>query len=50
MKGSLIIEQFTERARRRLGNKYDYSKTIYTKNYNKITITCPISSNLGLGA
>lgn len=35
-------ENFIERSKQIHGEAYDYSKTIYTNYYNKITITCPI--------
>lgn len=37
----LTQEEFLERARECHGNKYDYSKAIYTKATGKITIICP---------
>lgn len=38
---SPTTEQFIERARKVHGNKYDYSKTVYTKALAKVIITCP---------
>lgn len=39
---ALTPEKFIERANEIHGNKYDYSKTKYTRYYDKITVTCPI--------
>ena len=33
-------ERFIERCREVHGDKYDYSKTVYTGHHNKVTITC----------
>lgn len=35
-------EQFIEEAKRIHGDKYDYSKTVYTNSKEKVTIICPI--------
>lgn len=35
-------EEFIRKARIRHGDKYDYSKTVYTGKKNKVIITCPI--------
>ena len=35
-------ESFIKKAREVYGNKYDYSKTVYTRSTEKITVTCPI--------
>lgn len=35
-------EEFIQKARKVHGDKYDYSKTVYTKSANKVIITCPI--------
>lgn len=37
----LTQEQYINKANEVHDNKYSYSKTIYTKSHNKITITCP---------
>ena len=34
-------EQFINEVNIKHNNKYDYSKTVYTKSRDKITITCP---------
>src|ERR1700676_1496643 len=39
---SVALEDFVEIVSRNHHNKYDYSKTIYTNNYSKIEIICPI--------
>lgn len=36
----LTTKQFIERARAQHGDRYDYSKTIYTKAHDKVTIIC----------
>lgn len=38
-------EEFIEKANINHNNKYDYSKAVYTKAYNKVIITCPIHGN-----
>ena len=38
----LTTEEFIARSTKIHNNKYDYSKSIYTTNKNKITIVCPI--------
>ncbi len=38
----LTIEQFIEKAKAIHGDKYDYSKVVYTGSLNKIIIICPI--------
>ena len=35
-------DEFIRKARKKHGNKYDYSKVEYTNSKNKVTITCPI--------
>jgi hypothetical protein len=42
MKKRLTTEQFIEKARNVHGDRYDYSKSEYTKSCNKITIICKI--------
>ncbi len=42
MSRQLTQEQFIIKANQTHNNKYNYSKTIYTKAKNKIIITCPI--------
>lgn len=37
----LSNEEFIEKAKEVHGNKYDYSKVIYTKAFNKVCIICP---------
>jgi hypothetical protein len=37
----LTTEEFIEKAKKVHGDKYDYSKTIYTIAHNKVIITCP---------
>lgn len=39
---SLTTEEFIKRARKVHGDKYDYSKSVYTGYNNKITIICPV--------
>ena len=39
---ALDIKQFIEKAKEVHGDKYNYSKSIYTKSCNKLTIICPI--------
>ena len=34
-------EEFFEKAKEVHGDKYDYSKTVFTRGYKKVTITCP---------
>lgn len=41
MKHFLGTENFVARAREVHGNRYDYSKTVYTGIYDPVTITCP---------
>lgn len=41
-KSRLTTEQFIEKAKKVHGEKYDYSKTSYTKNTQKVVVTCPI--------
>jgi hypothetical protein len=41
MPKKLITEEFVQRARAVHGDKYDYSKVIYTGNKNKVIIICP---------
>lgn len=36
------LEKFIEEARKVHGDKYDYSKTVYVKQSEKVIITCPI--------
>ena len=38
----LTIEEFVKRSSKIHNNKYDYSKTIYTKSNERVIITCPI--------
>lgn len=38
---SYTTDEFVEKAKKIHGNKYDYSKTIYTGAFNKICIICP---------
>lgn len=40
-KGKITTEIFIQRSRRKHGNKYDYSKSVYTGADDKIIITCP---------
>ena len=35
------LKDFIERAKIRHNNKYDYSKTVYSKTHEKVTIICP---------
>jgi G:T-mismatch repair DNA endonuclease (very short patch repair protein) len=35
------IDEFIEKSRKKHGDKYDYSNTIYTKNKDKVIIKCP---------
>ena len=42
MSKQVTTEDFIKRARDVHGDKYDYSKTIYTTSYNKVDIICPI--------
>ena len=37
----LTTEQFVAKARKIHGDKYDYSKVVYTKMHDYITVTCP---------
>lgn len=37
----ITTEIFIERAKKAHGNKYDYSKSVYTKSDSKICIICP---------
>ena len=41
MPKKLTTEQFVAKAREIHGDKYDYSKVVYTKMHDYITITCP---------
>lgn len=34
-------EQFLERSKKKHGNKYDYSNTVYSGSYQKVNIRCP---------
>lgn len=36
------LEYFIEKSNIKHNNKYDYSKTVYTKGYNQVIIICPI--------
>lgn len=38
----ITTEEFIRRAKETHGNKYDYSKTVYTNNHTPLIITCPI--------
>lgn len=38
---SLTQKEFIEKAQKVHGNKYDYSKVVYTKSKDKVTIICP---------
>lgn len=42
MPKKLTQEEFIERAVKKHGMKYDYSKTIYKNSMTKVTVTCPI--------
>lgn len=39
---ALTTDEFIEKAKTKFGNKYDYSKTVYTRKGNPLTITCPV--------
>ena len=39
---TLTQEEFIRRARKKHGNKYDYSKVVYVNNRTKVCIICPI--------
>ena len=41
LKQRMSQEEFINRAKLLYGNTYDYSKTVYTKSADKVTITCP---------
>ena len=41
-KQSYTTKKFIEKARKKHGNKYNYSNVIYTNSRNKITIICKI--------
>lgn len=41
MPKKLTTEEWIARAKEKHGDKYDYSKSIYTGSQNKITVTCP---------
>jgi len=38
----MTTEEFIKKAKKVHGDKYDYSKSVYTGYNNKITIICPI--------
>jgi len=38
----MTTEEFIKKAKKVHGDKYDYSKSVYTEYNNKITIICPI--------
>lgn len=42
MSKTKTTEQFIKESRQLYGNKYDYTKTIYTNNKSDVTIICPI--------
>lgn len=42
--------EYITRAIKKHGNKYDYSKTIYTGCYKKIVVTCPIHGDFEIKA
>lgn len=42
MARKLTTEDFIQKARKIHGDKYDYTKSIYTKRHEKLIITCPI--------
>jgi hypothetical protein len=42
MPKQVTTEEFIKRAKQKHGDKYDYSKTVYTNQKTKLTITCPI--------
>jgi hypothetical protein len=39
---NMDTNKFIEKARKKHGDKYDYSKTVYVKSNQKVIITCPI--------
>lgn len=41
-KRNLTTEEFIRRARKKHGNRYDYSKTVYTYSREKVIITCRV--------
>jgi hypothetical protein len=41
LNGSLTTDKFVEKAKLVHGNKYNYSKVVYTKSKNKVVIICP---------
>ena len=40
-RGRITTEEWIEKARKVHGDKYDYSKVVYTKNRDKVCIVCP---------
>lgn len=43
-------EEFIKKAKNKFGNKFDYSKTIYTGSSGKVIITCPIHGDFKITA
>ena len=41
-KGGFTSEDFIQRARAKFGNRYDYSKTVYTNSHSQVVIGCPV--------
>lgn len=41
-KFAFTTEQFIERSKLKHGDKYDYSKVVYSRSQDKVTIVCPI--------
>lgn len=50
MAKKLTQEEFIERAKKVHGDKYDYGKTVYTNNKQKITVTCPLHGDFKIRA
>jgi hypothetical protein len=42
MSTSLTTEQFIDKAKKEHGDRYDYSKSVYTRSSHKVTITCSV--------
>lgn len=50
MSQKITTEIFIERAKKAHGDKYDYSRAVYTKPHNKVEIICPIHGLFQQGA
>lgn len=49
-KRNLTTEEFIRRARKKHGNRYDYSKTVYTYSREKVIITCRVHGDFEMTA